>query len=190
MNSRNTERFAGTSLVALLALLAGFCSMPTPVRIVSGFLMVFVIPGFALVCTARPRRLLTLGEKLLASVGISLAITVWVAVLLGASPIGLSHSLLAAVLGGGTLVVSLCGWLRTRLSVSFLRSQREVPFGPFCGRMRLTRNIPSQNQINSASLLSMVWAIRKEVTSAAMPATLHAAGATTTIGQARLLRCG
>jgi uncharacterized membrane protein len=75
--------------------------------------MVFVLPGFAAVCAVLPRRELSLGECLLASLGISLAISVCMSVLLAATPIGLTRNSLAAVLGGGTVILSVYAWRRT-----------------------------------------------------------------------------
>jgi uncharacterized membrane protein len=79
--------------------------------------MVFVVPGFAAVCAVLSRRELSPGERVLASLGISLAISVCMSVLLAATPIGLTRSSLAAVLGGGTVVLSICAWRRTPRSI-------------------------------------------------------------------------
>lgn len=113
MLSRSTA-LMGTGLAALLAILTGYFSVPSLVRISIGILIVFFLPGFALVCATRPKLSLGLSEALLASVGISLAVTVCTAVLLAATPIGLSRPSLAAALGGVTLVASTYSWLRMR----------------------------------------------------------------------------
>ena len=75
------------------------------------------MPGFALVCAVLPDRQLSRGERLLASVGMSLAITVCAAVALAAAPVGLSRQSIAVALGvvhaglfavhrGGTRILS------------------------------------------------------------------------------------
>jgi uncharacterized membrane protein len=80
-------------------------------------MMVLVVPGFAAVCAVLSRRELSLGERLLASLGISLGISVCMSVLLAATPIGLTRSSLAAVLGGGTVILSICALRRTPRSI-------------------------------------------------------------------------
>jgi uncharacterized membrane protein len=78
-----------------------------------GLLMVFVLPGYALACAALPQHQSPV-ERLLATVGLSLAITTCTAVLLAALPVGLSRESFAVVLGGLTIALSICAAFRTR----------------------------------------------------------------------------
>lgn len=82
-------------------------------RIMFGLLLVCALPGFATVCALLPASELSLGERILASVGASLAITVCVAVLLAVSPIGLSKNSAAVTLGLGTAAMSVWALRRT-----------------------------------------------------------------------------
>jgi uncharacterized membrane protein len=104
---------AGSCLVAILTVATADFAVPQIVRIVLGVLIVFIVPGFALVCAVLPDRQFALGERLLASVGMSLAMATTLAVLLGATPIGLSRLSLAVVLGGCTLTLSTYAACRT-----------------------------------------------------------------------------
>jgi len=88
--------------------------IPHWVRISLGVLIVFILPGFALVSAVLPERELSRPERLLASVGMSLAMATCAAVLLGATPIGLSREALAIVLGGSTVASSAVGGFRIR----------------------------------------------------------------------------
>jgi uncharacterized membrane protein len=104
---------AGSCLVALLTVATADIALPQVVRVPLGVLLVFVLPGFALVCAVLPMQQFSRGERLLASVGMSLALAVGAAVLLGAMPIGLSRLSLAVVLGGCTLMFSIYAVFRT-----------------------------------------------------------------------------
>jgi uncharacterized membrane protein len=88
-----------------------------------GLLMVFVLPGFALACAAVPRYQSPV-ERLLATVGLSLAITTCTAVLLAALPVGLSRESLAVVLGGLTIALSIGAAFRTGSNTRGDRSPR------------------------------------------------------------------
>ena len=85
------------------------------VRVVLGLLIVFFVPGFALVSAALPEQQFSLGDYLLASVGASLAMSTTAAVALGAAPIGLSRLSFSVVLGSCTLILSIIAALRTRV---------------------------------------------------------------------------
>ena len=100
----------GACLVAVLTIVTTHADVPH-VRIVLGILMVLFVPGFSLVCAVLPQRQLTRGERLLASVGMSLAVTVCASVALAAAPIGLSRQSVAVALGVFTLVCSVLGRL-------------------------------------------------------------------------------
>jgi uncharacterized membrane protein len=87
--------------------------VPEAVQIVLGLLMVFLIPGFSLACAAIPERQ-SLAERLLASVGLSVAVTTCAAVLLAATPVGLTRESLAVFIGCFTIVLSFVGLYRSR----------------------------------------------------------------------------
>jgi uncharacterized membrane protein len=104
-------------IVALLTLVTVGVPVPPAVRIALGMLMVFLLPGFAVVCAAQSsERQLSRGEWLLASLGISLAVTACSAVLLAATPpVGLNRDSIAAVLGGITAMASAYALVRARM---------------------------------------------------------------------------
>jgi uncharacterized membrane protein len=105
---------AGTGVIALIAAAAEAIGAPQAVRVVLGLPLVLVLPGFSAVCAVLPGRQLSWGERVLASLGASMAITVCVSVLLAATPIGLSTGSAAAALGVGTAVAAAYAWMRTR----------------------------------------------------------------------------
>lgn len=105
---------AGAGVAALLAAIVEVIGAPQAARIVLGLPLVLILPGFAAVCATVPGRELSWGERALASLGGSLAISVCVSVLLAATPIGLSRGSAAAVLGVGTAFLALLAWFRTR----------------------------------------------------------------------------
>jgi len=119
----------GTCLVASVTVATADVAVPQGVRIALGVLMVLVLPGFALVCAVLPERQLSSGECLVASVGMSLAMVTCVAVLLAATPIGLSRGSLAVVLGGSTIILSIYAWLRTRFWSDKRRSPESASEG-------------------------------------------------------------
>jgi len=104
----------GTGAAALLGAIAEVIGVPQVVRVVLGIPLVLVFPGFVAVCAVLPGRELSRGERMLASLGASVAITLCVSVLLAATPIGLSRGSAAAVLGIGTAALALYAWVRTR----------------------------------------------------------------------------
>jgi uncharacterized membrane protein len=111
---RLINMMTATAVVGLLATVVEEIGAPQAVRVVLGIPLVLVLPGFAAVCAAVPGRELSWGERLLASLGGSIAISVCVSVLLAATPIGLSKGSAAAVLGVGTTALALWAWVRTR----------------------------------------------------------------------------
>src|SRR5580704_12036551 len=113
MRLGRSEALVGCCFIGSATVVAANIAVPQALRIALGLMMVFVVPGFAAVCAVLSRRELSRGECLLASLGISLAISVCMSVLLAAAPIGLTRSSLAAVLGGSTIVVSIYAWRRT-----------------------------------------------------------------------------
>jgi hypothetical protein len=110
---------AGCASVATATGYAGNVPRPVPqaVQIVLGLLMVFVVPGLSLVCAAFLERQ-SLVERLLASVGISVTVATCAAVLLAATPMGLSRQPLGELLGGVAIVLSLGGLYRSRLAAA------------------------------------------------------------------------
>jgi uncharacterized membrane protein len=120
---------AGTCVGASVTVATATVVVPQGVRIVLGVLMVLVLPGFALVCAVLPERQLSSGECLLASVGMSLAIVTCVAVLLGATPVGLTRESLAVALGGGTIILSIFAGFRMRFSSDKRRSRQNASEG-------------------------------------------------------------
>jgi uncharacterized membrane protein len=114
MNQERLRLIAGTGAWALLTAALEGISAPQAVLVVLSVPLVFIFPGFVTVCTVLPGRDLAWGERLLTSLAASLGISTGIAVLLAASPIGLSRGSVAATLGLGTAAVSLWAWLRTR----------------------------------------------------------------------------
>jgi hypothetical protein len=110
---------AGCASVATATGYAGYDAaavrVPQAVQIVLGLLMVFVVPGWSLVCGAFPE-LESWGERLLASVGISVTVATCAAVLLAAAPIGFSRQPFGELLGGFAIVLSVGGLYRARLA--------------------------------------------------------------------------
>jgi hypothetical protein len=94
--------------------------VPHPITVVLGLLMVFVVPGWSLVCTALPQ-LESWLERLLASVGISIIVATCGAVLLAATPIGFSRQPFAELLGGFVVTFSLGGIYRVELAAAVER---------------------------------------------------------------------
>jgi uncharacterized membrane protein len=122
MTSRFLNVLLGVGAAALLAALAEAAGAPQVVRVVLGLPLVLLLPGFAAVSAALPGRDLSLPERLLASLGASLAISICISVLLAATPIGLSKGSAAVVLGLGTAGLALYAWMRTR---RFLEDQAD-----------------------------------------------------------------
>ena len=113
---------AGCASVATATGYAGYgpaasLLVPHAVQVVLGLLMVFVVPGLSLVWAAIPERQ-SLVERLLASMGISVAVATCAAVLLAATPMGLSRQPLGELLGGVAIALSLGGLYRSRLAAA------------------------------------------------------------------------
>jgi hypothetical protein len=86
--------------------------VPHAVEIGLGLLMVFVVPGWSLVCAALPEWHSWV-ERLLASVGISVAVATCAVVLLAATPMGFSRQPFGELLGAITVVLSVGGLYRS-----------------------------------------------------------------------------
>lgn len=103
----------GTCLAASLTITTASGTVPQTLRIALAVLIVFILPGFAGVCAVLPTRRFSPGERLLASLGISLMIATCTAVLLGATPIGLSRGSFAVALGVSTIGLSIVALFRS-----------------------------------------------------------------------------
>jgi uncharacterized membrane protein len=115
MRPGRPEALVGSGLAGAMTVVAAYVAVPQALRVALGVMMVFVVPGFAAVSAVLPKRPLSFAECLVASLGVSLALTVCLCVLLAATPIGLTRSSFAAVLGSGTVILSVYAWRRTRL---------------------------------------------------------------------------
>jgi uncharacterized membrane protein len=107
MKQERRALLVGSCLVGILNVAAVGIAVPHLVQIMLGASIVFIVPGFALVCAVLPERQFSRGERLLASVGMSLALATGATVLLGATPIGLTRLSLAVVLAVCTLTLSI-----------------------------------------------------------------------------------
>ena len=83
MRRRRLPLLCGTCLIASLTVATANVAVPQAIRIALGALMVLILPGFAVVCAVVPERQLFSGERILASLGLSLAMATTAAVLLG-----------------------------------------------------------------------------------------------------------
>lgn len=115
---------AGTCLAASLTMATVDVAIPQAVRIVLAGLIVFILPGFAVVCAVLPARQLSSGERLVASLGISLVIATILAVLLGATPIGLSRTSFAVALGCSTIALSVVASFRALIGIRWRAATR------------------------------------------------------------------
>jgi Protein of unknown function (DUF1616) len=123
---RDLLLLAGTCLAATLTIVTAYVATLQAVRVALAVLIVFLLPGFAVVCAVLPARQLASGERLLASLGISLAVATCAAVLLGATPIGLGQESFSLTLGGSTIALSVVAGFRLRPGLDRRRS-RESP---------------------------------------------------------------
>lgn len=113
MKSGRLKTIAVTGILAVLAVAAEYVPLLHVSRIAFGLLLVFALPGYATVCALLPESEMSRGERLLASLGASLAITTCVAVLLAAAPVELSKNSATVALGIGTAAISAWAWGRT-----------------------------------------------------------------------------
>jgi uncharacterized membrane protein len=113
MSTARRRALLATSCGASLTVVTADVPAPAAVRVALGILIVFLLPGFAIVCAVQPSEQLSLGDSLLSSLGISLAMAASTAVFLGATPIGLSRGSVAAVLGGATIMACIYAWFRS-----------------------------------------------------------------------------
>lgn len=114
MKKRRLLLLSGTGLAGALTIAGAGVPIPPAVRIALGILIVFVLPGFAILGALFPGPQLSDGERLLASLGTSLAMTIYVSVLLGTTPMGLSQGSLAVTLGVTTIAAAVLAGIRAR----------------------------------------------------------------------------
>lgn len=146
---------AGCASVATATGYAGYGAaplrVPQAVQVVLGLLMVFVVPGLSLVCAALPE-CQSWVERLLASVGISVAVATCAAVLLAAAPIGFSRQPFEELLGGATVMLSVGGLYRARLAavVEELRAWAVGEFRAWAKKLSTGRALAAPRPYNSA----------------------------------------
>jgi uncharacterized membrane protein len=102
----------GVFLIASLVVIFAMFAVPQSIRIVPGVLIIFILPGFVILSAVHPDLQLSWIELVLASLGISVSMTTCVAVLLAATPVGLSRSSFAIALGGITMACSIYAFER------------------------------------------------------------------------------
>lgn len=134
---RRQRTLVGIPFAASITIATAFIAIPQLLRIALGILIVFFLPGFSIMHALFPSKEFTRIELLLASLGISLAATVCMAVLVAALPIGLTRGSLAIALGGGTTLVAMYAWFRMRLGA--LR-QRNLNIRPARAHLQKERN--------------------------------------------------
>lgn len=113
MNIGRREALLGTLCAASLTMLI-IPFADDVLRVTLGMLTVFFLPGFAATYAVFPARQLSRTDRMLASLGISLAAAVCTCVLLAALPVGLTRDSLSIALGGGTVLVSAYALFRAR----------------------------------------------------------------------------
>ncbi len=115
----------GVFLIASLVVIFAVFAVPQSIRIVPGVLIIFILPGFVILSAVRPDLQLSWIEMVLASLGISISLTTCVAVLLAATPVGLSRSSFAIALGGITMVCSIYAFEREERESDKWQEKRE-----------------------------------------------------------------
>ncbi len=115
----------GVFLIASLVVIFAVFAVPQSIRIVPGVLIIFILPGFVILSAVRPDLQLSWIEMVLASLGISISLTTCVAVLLAATPVGLSRSSSAIALGGITMACSVYAFEREQRESDKWQKKRE-----------------------------------------------------------------
>ena len=106
---------AASCAVGVLAISTADIDMFPIARVTLGLLIVFIVPGFALVSAILPKRQFSPGEYVLSTLGASLALSATAAVALGAAPVGLSKLSISVALGCCTLLFSITAVVRARV---------------------------------------------------------------------------
>jgi uncharacterized membrane protein len=110
MISTRQRALAGTISLALVSTVIEVVTLPEGARIVAGVSLIFLLPGFSVTFVIFSYGKLFRCERILASLGISVAMSICIAVLLAALPIGLSRAPFTAALGGITIIISAYAW--------------------------------------------------------------------------------
>lgn len=97
----------GVYIIASLVVMSALLGVPQSIRIALGILIAFILPGFVILSAIGPDLQLSWIELVLASLGISISMATCVAVLLGATPVGLSRASFSIALGGSTMACSI-----------------------------------------------------------------------------------
>jgi uncharacterized membrane protein len=113
MRPEALRAISATIVFSLTTMVVEFLAVPQWARIIPGVLMVFFLPGYAIVRTLLSTRSISRGERLLASIAVSIVITICTSVLLGLT-VGLSQRSIALGLSGVTFWACLVGLLRER----------------------------------------------------------------------------
>jgi uncharacterized membrane protein len=112
MTQRRAALLAVCCGVALADVLIVLIGSPDAVRICLGLVMVFFVPGHAVVCAVLAQRQLGKIEHAVASVGLSISVAIVGSVALAALPFGLHTLNFAITLAGLTVASSLAAVLR------------------------------------------------------------------------------
>ncbi len=107
-------------LVGVAIIATSNITVPQLVRIALGVATVFAVPGFVLICAVLPAKRLASSERLLASIGTSLSMSICAAVFLAATPIGLTRMSFGAVLGGCTIILSMIAFFKALVGRNLL----------------------------------------------------------------------
>jgi uncharacterized membrane protein len=113
MRLRKLGILPATAICAVIAIVVECIAVQQVARVIPGLLLVFFLPGSAVVraVVSSRKESMSVGERLLASVGVSVVFAVCVSVLLDAT-IGLSQRSAGIALGGITLAA--CTFARVR----------------------------------------------------------------------------
>jgi uncharacterized membrane protein len=133
MKIRRQRTLVGILVIATMAMVTEFVAVPQVLRIALGILLVFFLPGFTIMRAAFPSRDREFSptELMLASLGISLAVTICMAVLLAALPVGLTRSSISIAIGGSTAIVAIYAWFRGRFEASRQANPGVKPTGVY-----------------------------------------------------------
>jgi len=105
-----------STVVGCLLLAEALVSLPGPVTLVSGMAGVFFATGFSLACALSLDLRLGPTEWLVTSVGASVALATCTAVLLAATPLGLTRVSFAGVLGSCIVLLAGVALARVRFT--------------------------------------------------------------------------
>src|SRR5215212_1763152 len=132
MNRKTFDLMICSALAAVALILALLTPEHAPVRALVALPLVLFAPGYAIVAAAFPASRLGTIERLLFSLGASLAVVALAGLLLHWTALGLRPTAWAVALGNLTLVASLIALLRRRrLPVSAVMQPR--PWSAFSG---------------------------------------------------------